>query len=98
MSRKLTYSGQSHNVIKGGKLIGCHQAQVWDENGKSFAIIEPTINEEEATETAKVFASAFKMKEAIEKVVNCKGFDEIINHYPQLAKELSGSLPIRSNK
>jgi len=36
----------------------CDCAQVWDENGKSLAIIEPTADEADATKIAAMMASA----------------------------------------
>lgn len=62
MVRKLTYSGQVKTIVKDNNIIGCHQAQVWDEAGKSFAVIEPTIDESEATRTAELFSRAFEME------------------------------------
>lgn len=101
MSRKLTSSTQTGTKIVDGEIIGCHQAQVWDEDGKSFAIIEPTINESEATATALLFSKAFEMEAALIEISEGKGSydtDQLkhagncISEMKQLAIEaLSGS-------
>lgn len=57
------YSPQTESVVKDGKIIGCNQSQVWDGEGKSLAIIEPTLNEETATNNAKLIAAAPELLE-----------------------------------
>lgn len=48
----------------------CFQAQVWNENGDSMAIIEPTDNEYEASANALLISKAPEMLEMLQYFVD----------------------------
>jgi len=62
---KWTSSPQIKTLIVNNEIRGCHQAQVWDSNGKSLATIEPTKDESIASANGKLIAVAPEMLEAL---------------------------------
>lgn len=86
---KLSFSPQSDSVFKRGEIIGCNQAQVWDIDGNSLAIIEPHNDENIASDYAKLFAAAPALLNAcIEAEKHHQGLhSEIGNHLRQVIRK-----------
>lgn len=67
VSPELSYSSQSKPLIVDNEIRGCKQAQVWKDN-KNLACIEPTKDEKEASEYARLFSIAPKMEAMLKKI------------------------------
>lgn len=74
---RMTFSEQQ------GAVGSCLVAQVWDENGKFLAQIEPTEDDAEATRLARLFAASSDLLEA------CKATLEEFKHLGQALGEMT---------
>ncbi len=61
-----TFSPQIKTTIIDNEIRGCHQAQVWDNSGKSLVVIEPTKDESIASNNAQLIAAAPELLVALQ--------------------------------